>query len=187
MISSEQANQALKEVAITEQRSRAAYSYSQSAPHCFVWGAVWFLGYGAEGLVPVAHLPGIWIGWWWTVLSLGGATASITIGCRQASRNDHANWRFAALFLIIWGYFLACFSILHPHSNQEVGAYIPLLFAAIYAATGLWLGLRYIFIGALMAIASLGAYFFLRDYFFFWMALVGGGSLIVTGFWLRRT
>jgi hypothetical protein len=186
MISTQQAAEALKEAAIAEKRSRSAYSYSQSAPHCFVWGAVWFLGYGAEALMSMAHLPGIWVGWWWMALSFAGAAASIVIGRGQSARNGRPSWRFGVLFLIIWLYFFASFSVMHPHSEQQVGAYIPLLFAAIYAAIGLWLGLRYILVGAFMAAATLGAYFFLRDYFFFWMALVGGGSLILTGFWLRR-
>jgi hypothetical protein len=186
MISAEQASQALKAAAAAEHRSRAAYSYSQSAPHCFVWGAVWFLGYGAEALGPLAHLPGIWVGWWWMALTFAGAAASIVMGRRQASRNGRPTWRFGSLFLIIWLYFFASFSVLHPHSDQEVGAFIPLLFAAIYAAIGLWLGMRYILVGAFVAAATLGAYFFLREYFFFWMALVGGGSLVLTGLWLRQ-
>lgn len=186
MISTEQAAEALKEAAAAEHRSRAAYSYSQSAPYFFVWGTVWLLGYSAEALVPLAHLSRSWVGWCWTGLSLAGAAACIVIGRRQAVRNGRPAWRIAVLFLIIWFYFFASFSVLPPHNEQQVGAYIPLLFAAIYAAIGLWLGLRYILVGMFVAIATLGAYFFLRDYFFFWMALVGGGSLVLTGFWLRR-
>ena len=186
MISSEQAAEALKQVAAAEQRSRAAYNYSQSAPFCFVWGGVWLLGYGAEALAPLVYPPGKWIGWWWMGLTIAGVAAGMLIGHRQALRHGRSGWRYGALVLIIWLYFLSSFSVLHPHNSQQVGAYIPLLFAAIYAAIGLWLGLRYILVGAFMAAATLGAYFFLRDYFFLWMALVGGGSLILTGFWLRR-
>jgi hypothetical protein len=186
MISAQQAAEALKEAAAAEQRSRAAYSYSKGAPYFFVWGIVWLLGYGAEALVPLAHLSRNWVGWWWTGLTIAGVAASLFIGRRQASRNGRPAWRTAMLFLIIWLYFFASFSVLPPHSEQQVGAYIPLLFAAIYAAIGLWLGLRYILVGIFMAVATLAAYFLLGDYFFFWMALVGGGSLVLTGFWLQR-
>ena len=186
MISTEQAAEALKEAAIAEKRSRAAYSYSLSAPYFFIWGTVWLLGYGAEALVPLQHLSRSWTGWSWLGLTFVGIVACIIVGRRQALRNGRPVWRIGALFLIIWLYLLASFSVMHPHSEQQVGAYIPLLFAAVYAAIGLWLGLRYILVGAFMAAATLGAYFFLPEYFFFWMALVGGGSLILTGFWLRR-
>jgi hypothetical protein len=187
MISSEQAAEALKEAAAAEQRSRAVYNYSQSAPFCFVWGGVWLLGYGVEALAPLVYPPGKWIGWWWMGLTLAGATAGMLIGGRQASRHGRSGWRYGALFLILWLFSIAVFAVLHPRSDLQVGAYFPLLFAAIYAAMGLWMGLRYILVGVFMAVATLGAYFFLRDYFFLWMALVGGGSLILTGFWLQRT
>ena len=83
MISAEQAAQALKEADATERRS---YSYSQSAPYCFVWGVVWLLGYGAEGLFPIDHPAWIWVGWSWMVISMAGALASVLIGRRQNAR-----------------------------------------------------------------------------------------------------
>lgn len=183
MISAQQASQALADAAATERRSRSAYSYTQASPYCFVWGTVWVLGYGAEAL---GRSAGPWIGWWWTVLTIAGAVASIWIGRRQRARIGQSRWRIAALFAVIWLYQFACFAVLHPRSSLQIGAAIPLLTAAIYAAVGLWLGLRYILVGAFVAAATLAGYFLLRDVFFVWMALVGGGSLLLTGLWLRR-
>ncbi len=40
--------------------------------------------------------------------------------------------------------------------------------------------------GRLLAAATLGAYFFLKDFFFVWMAVAGGGSLLLTGLWMRN-
>ena len=186
MISAEQAAEALKEVAVTEKRSAEAYSYSQTAPHCFVWGAVWFLGYGAEALAPVKHPAWMWLGWWWLVLSMSGALASMWIGWRQhANRRSGKAWRMGALFGIMWLFTLALFQIMHARELQ-IAAYFPLAFSAVYAAIGLWLGLRYILVGAFMAVATLGAYYYLRDYFLLWMAFVGGGSLLLTGLWMRK-
>jgi len=182
MLSAEQAAQALKEAHAAERRSAEAYSYSQTAPYCFVWGIVWLLGYGAQALIPA----GTWLGWWWMGLSLAGAVASVVIGRSQNIRRPGKSWRMGVLFLIIWLFTAALFTVLHPKSELQIGAYFPLLFAAIYAAIGLWLGLRYILVGVFMAVATLGAFFFLREYFFHWMALVGGGSLLLTGFWMRQ-
>jgi hypothetical protein len=182
MISAEQAADALKEVHAAERRSAEAYSYSLSAPYCFVWGTVWLLGYGAEALIPA----GSWLGWWWMGLSMAGAAASVMIGRIQNARRPGQSWRTGMLFLIIWLFTVALFAVLHPRAPLQVGAYFPLLFAAIYAAIGLWLGLRYILIGMFMAAATLGAFFLLREYFFHWMALVGGGSLLLTGYWMRQ-
>jgi len=184
MISAEQAADALKEVAATERRSAEAYSYNQSAPYCFVWGAVWFLGYGAQALLPPPAR--MWLGWWWMGLSIAGVIASILIGRAQHVRRPGRSWRMGMLFLILWLFTAALFAVFSPQNHLQVGAYYPLLFAAIYAAIGLWLGLRYVLIGVFMAVATLGAYFFLREYFFHWMAVVGGGSLLLTGLWMRK-
>jgi hypothetical protein len=186
MISAQQASNALKEAAAAERRSADAFNYSQSAPHCFVWGVVWLLGYGAEALIPPAHPGWTWLGWWWVGLSLAGAAASAAIGRGQGISRPGKSWRMSVLFLIVWLFTGALFAVLHPQSDLQVGAYFPLLFAAIYAAIGLWMGLRYILVGVFMAVATLGAYFYLREYFFHWMALVGGGSLLLTGLWMRQ-
>ena len=179
---SHEAAAALKAVTATEKRSAAAYSYSQSAPHFLIWGLVWLLGYSAEGLVPRAHPAWMWLGWWWMGLSMAGAL----LGRLQARRSGRSGWRSGVLVLIIWLFVLCTFAILHPHSQREVAAFIPLLIAAIYAAMGLWLGARYVAVGAFTAVATLGGYHWLSDGFFLWMALVGGGSLILTGMWMRR-
>ena len=185
MITAEQAADVLKEVATTERRSAEAYSYSQTAPHCFVWGAVWFLGYGAEALAPIAHPQWMWLGWWWLALSMSGALASTRIGVQQGSRRNSNACRMTALFAIMWLFTLALFQIMHARELQ-IAAYFPLAFSAIYAAIGLWLGLRYILVGIFMAVSTLGAYYFLREHFLLWMALVGGGSLLLTGLWMRK-
>ncbi|HKU63712.1 MAG TPA: hypothetical protein VJQ06_01515 [Rhizomicrobium sp.] len=182
MLSAEQAAQALKEAAAAERRSANAYHYDQSAPYCFLWGIVWLLGYGAQALFP----PGPWLGWWWMGLSMTGAVVSTVIGRRQNVRRPGKSWRTGVLFGIIWLFTIALFAVLHPKNPLQIGAYFPLLFAAIYAALGLWMGLRYILVGVFMAVSTLGAYFYMREYFFHWMALVGGGSLLLTGLWMRR-
>lgn len=186
MISAEEAANTLKEVASTEKRSAEAYSYSLSAPYCFVWSAVWFLGYGAEAVVPRSHPAWMWLGWWWMALTLTGAVVCTLIGRAQHAHRPGRSWRMAALFGIIWLFTLALFSVIHPKNDLQVGAYFPLLFSAVYTAVGLWMGMRYILVGAFVALATLGAYFFLREYFLFWMALVGGGALLLTGLWMRK-
>src|SRR5438067_2234078 len=146
MISTQQAAEALREAASTEKRSAEAFHYSLAAPYCFVWSVVWLLGYGAEALVPRSHPAWMWIGWWWMGLSIGGAAASVVIGQGQNARRPGSAWRTGMLFVIIWLFTLALFVVLHPRSDLQVGAYFPLLFSAIYASVGLWLGMRYVMV-----------------------------------------
>lgn len=183
MIGSQEAAQTLKAIDDAGRRSAELYGYSLSAPYCFIWGAAWILGYGGEAFLarPLA-------GWTWIGVEVAAFALTMQVSIRQAARGRarSGGWRIGALFAIIWLFTWALFAILHPATDYQVGAYFPLLFAAIYASIGLWLGVRYILVGAFMAAATLGAFFLLREYFFVWMALVGGGSLILTGFWLKR-
>ena len=79
----------------------------------------------------------------------------------------------------------ACIAIMHPGPIQ-IGAFIPLIYAALYTGMGLWLGQRYVVVGVTIFIATLVGFYFMQPYFAIWMAVVGGGSMILTGLWLRK-
>lgn len=178
MITTQQAHDALREAANTERRSAEAYSYGRSAPYCILWGLIWMAGYGG-----MTVLKGPDVGWLWLILSAIGMALSIWVGSHTGSGTG---WRMGLVFVIITAFSFALFSVLPPTSPLQVGAYSPLLLSAIYAAMGLWKGIRYILLGAFLAVATLGAYFFLKDFFFIWMAVVGGGSLLLAGLWMRH-
>lgn len=181
MIGSQEAAQSLKTIDDAGRRSAEFYGYTRSATYFFIWGLAWVVGYGGEAFAPFAERK-----WIWAAVTLLGLAATMNLSIRQAARGRRGGWRIGALFAIIYLFTFGLFAILRPVNDYQIGTYFPLLFAAIYAAVGLWLGVRYVLVGAFMAVATLGAYFLLRDYFFVWMALVGGGSLILTGFWLRQ-
>jgi hypothetical protein len=179
-MSQNEAAQSLREVAEAQKRSAEAYGYNQSAPYFFIWGLAWAIGYGGEALFRP------YLGWIWTGVVLAGVAASILISMMQNNRHGRSGWRTGVLFVVFYAFTFSLFAVMHPTDNFQVGAYFPLLFAALYTGIGLWLGMRYVIVGAVLAAATLGAYFFLHDYFFLRMAIVGGGSLILTGFWLKR-
>ena len=176
----DQAAQSLNDLTEVERRSSQAYRYSRGAPYFLIWGLVWMLGYGAEALAPALA------NWTWLGLILCGVGSSVFVSHAGNAQGRYASWRFTALFGVIALFTIALFAVMPPANPLQMGAYWPLLFGAIYAAAGLWMGLRYIAIGAFLTAATLGAYFLFRDYFLLWMALAGGGSLFLTGLWLKR-
>ncbi|HEY5347830.1 MAG TPA: hypothetical protein VIJ72_06530 [Rhizomicrobium sp.] len=179
MLTSQEALSALKEADAVGQRSRQAYSYSQGAPHFFIWGIAWIVGYGASALAPA------FANWVWLGVVILGTLASIIAGGRRQSRSV-STWQVFALLGVIYAFSAGLFTLVWPINGLQMAAYWPLLCAAIYAGIGLWLGIRYVIVGAVLAAAALGGYFFLRENFLLWMAFVGGGTLILTGFWLRK-
>src|SRR5690348_9525332 len=102
-------------------------------------------GYGG-----MTVLKGPDVGWLWLILSGIGMAISIWIGNSRAQSQGRAGWRIGSLFVIIGAFTFALFSILPPTSELQVGAYSPLLLSAIYAAIGLWRGMRYILLGVFM-------------------------------------
>ena len=181
MITTREAHDALQEAATAERRSAESYSYSRSAPYCILWGLIWMAGYGG-----MTVLKGADVGWLWLILSAIGAGVSIWIGNNSSASQRSSGWRIGLLFVIIAAFSTALFAILPPTNAFQVGAYSPLLLSAIYASLGLWLGIRYILLAVFVAAVTLGAFFFMREFFFVWMAVAGGGSLLLTGLWMRH-
>jgi hypothetical protein len=180
MISKQEARAALTEAETAARRSREIYGYSRSAPYCFIWGAAWFLGYMGQ-----AVLSGAQSAWTWPIALLGGAGACALVGLSQKRRDARPMGRVWLLFVVIYAFSFSLFAVFRP-TGLEIGAYWPLLCAALYAGVGLWGGIRYVIVGAALAVLTLFGFFALRDQFYVVMAIAGGGSLVLTGLWLRR-
>src|SRR5262249_7038661 len=144
MLSPQEAAESLKNARQTARRSGEAFGYRMASPHLFIWGAVWLAGYGASDLWPDRPT------WIWLVVVALGAIAGFVAGQRNAPQSSSSGMgaRFFGLFAIIAVFIAATFSVMAPVSGLQQGAFIPLLVAAIYAALGLWMGVRYIVLGA---------------------------------------
>ena len=178
-----EAADALRDIAASADRSREFKGYRLAAPYFFLWGAIWILGYGATGLSAQAGIL-------WLPLTVGGMGASAYIGWRNRTRSAMS----AAYGRRMWGSFVAftlfitaTYAILGPHTLNQMNAFPALVTGMAYTLAGLWSGrTRLLMLGALIAAATMAGYFFLAPWFSFWMAVVGGGGLILTGFWMRR-
>ena len=148
---------------------------------------MWAVGYGATDLYP--HLANfIWGG-----LVFTGTVVSFLIGKATASR-DAASAAMArtrglrmfglvALLLVFMG---ATYAIMGPIHGLQPAAFPALLIGAIYCGVGLWAGVRYLILGALVIALTVVGYFFLSEHYLLLMAFVGGGGLILAGFWFRQ-
>jgi len=187
-ISSNQALEALDDVAQAQRRLSVLRGYRYAAPYFFLWGAIWLVGYVVSYLAP-SRAGQAWIG-----LDGLGFAASLLLAWRQArevagpARQARAHSRrLFALFATCVGFLLATYAVLQPHDAAQFAVYPGLLIAAIYIGVGIWRGLRWSIAGLVLAALALAAYFLLRPYVLLWMAGAGGGTLLLTGAWLRRS
>jgi|SRR5215469_1041348 len=181
-IQRQDAASALQEIANTEKQSHTAYHYQKAAPHLFLWGLIWIVGYAVTYLRPA---------WYplWDVLIVLGFVGSFLISFRTRGKGSHTSfgWRYAATVVAVFLFVTALFAILPPQSSLQIDAFFPLLIALWYVLIGVWTrGTRIALLGLALGLLTVGGYFWLHHYFPLWMAVVGGGSLILGGFWLRK-
>ncbi|MGA3156440.1 MAG: hypothetical protein ABSE43_02595 [Steroidobacteraceae bacterium] len=183
-ISTQEAAEALQDIAQTQHRASNLRGYERGSPHLILWGLIWVLGYGTCYLAPtLANLT-------WLVLDIAGIAGSFLIGRAAARIKSVASTgygsRFAALGITIFAFIAATYYILQPHDSAQFGAFPALFVALIYSVIGIWRGSRWAIVGIALGLCTVAGYAFLKEYFMLWMAVVGGGTLIMTGFWLRR-
>ena len=94
--------------------------------------------------------------------------------------------RFLASFFIIVLFIIATFAVMGPVRPLQQVAFWPLVIGMFYAIMGLWRGPRLLITGLALTVLTLAGFFFLPEYFQYWMAVTGGGSLILAGFWFRQ-
>lgn len=179
MIAQNEAAAMLEAAETSRKHSTAIYRYNRFAPYFYIWGGAWTVGFSIAAVSAKLIEPVLPLSIWAAILS------STIFSAVRREEDRKIGWRVAASFLIMWIFAVALFSVLTP-DTIKIAAYFPLLFAAFSAGIGLWIGARYIVIGALLAAATLFGYHRLGGYFYAWMALFAGGSLLVTGYWLRR-
>ena len=179
-VSPQEAASTLSDISKTEQRSSTAYGYRQASPHLILWGFIWLIGYGAMA----AHVTWPYL---WLVLVAIGTAASLWIGARTAKAwGGRSDWRGGATAFVVFLFITAVFAILPPRTDIQFGAFFPILVALFYAVVGIWARApRMLIAAAALAALTMFGFFELKAQFELWMAIVGGGGLILGGLWLR--
>ncbi len=181
-LSSQEAAASLSEAEKARQRSAQLYVYAKSAPHLIMWGIIWVIGYTGTALSD-GLLDWKWV---WGVLMIAGVAGGTIIN-RRASRHDDQYafaWRHAAIISIAVLFVFLTYVLMWPVHGRVLATYPVLVTGTIHMGVGLWTGLRYVLTGALVIALALIGFFFIGP-ILYWMAFVGGGSLILAGFWFR--
>jgi hypothetical protein len=179
-MSRDRAEEALRDIANTEARSAQLYGYSAAAPHLILWGILWAIGYGLTDFWP--QRPGVV----WLVVVGVGLVGGFLLEVRSKGASSGLGWRFAVMALTIFAFISATFAVMAPVTVNQVGAFISLVAAAVYAMIGVWAGKRFLIAGIVIAALTLGGFFFVHQYFNLWMGAVGGAALVLAGYWFRN-
>lgn len=171
----------LQHIAETERRTREALYYAGGSLILILWGVSWAAGYAITYVSPRhANLA-------WGIINGLAIAVMIALGyLRSRRRPARWDWRATHAFIIVSAFGLFTEWLLGNSQWREIGLFWPVLAMAGYMVAGLWLGRFYLLCGASVILLSLMGYFWSGQWFPLWMAVIGGGSLILGGLWLRR-
>jgi hypothetical protein len=175
-LSRQDAAAALHDIEQAQARSASLENYHRAAPHFMIWGVLWAVAYTLNDIYPLRS------GAIWSVVVPIGVIAGLLAMRGQNERT----WRYAAVIGAIFIFIVATVVVMWPVNARQVAAFIPLLVALTYVLKGIWSGIRYVGLGIAVSACTLLGFFLVKDHFFLWMAVVGGGSLILASIWFRR-
>ncbi len=177
-ISPEDAAEALKVVEASERRSLELRGYQSVAPHLMLWGVLWAAGYMLDFFLPDLSA------WGWSGLTILGWLVGYRIVAKD--RHNVPDMRFFGIVIAFVLFTAASGIIMMPHKPYQMAAFVPIVVSLFYVMVGLFGMPRLVIAGASLFVLTLIGYFLFLGLFLPWMAIVGGGTLILSGVWIRR-
>lgn len=178
--SAEEAARALREIDQIRARAAGFQDYYAESGQLLLWGAAYGIGFMLSALFP-AQLTVIWA----IVVA-----ATITIGTLVARAGNPdipgIAWRYFALISAILLFIVLVQFVMWPISAEQGAMVAPLLIGILYILRGLQLRPRYVLIGSTLVVLNTLGFVLLLPYFWWWMAMATGGTLVLSGLWLRR-
>lgn len=180
-LSPEEIRQALDQVEVGRRAARLALRRNHGHYHLWIWGTFWVV-------VPLLFQvsPEFMARYTWA-FAVAGAIASTIVGffVEGAKIRVPLNTRFTT-FVILLAAFSALWLILLGSANPKaIYAYFCTIAMFGYIAAGLWFDIYLVWLGLGATALTLIGYYALNPWFWIWMAIAGGGTLIGTGFYVR--
>jgi hypothetical protein len=184
-LSPDQAAAALHDIDCTERRTQVATGYAIASPYLILWGLVWIAGYGACAVVA----PERW-GLVWLPLVVIGGIGSGWIGSRGRGRGSARPGAFSQSLLLSAAVFLfiaSVYYVFRPASTLPYLVFPSLIAGLVYTLAGALARMaRFVWIGAGIFLVTMAGFIAAPQYMAIWVAIAGGGGLLLGGLWLRK-
>ena len=190
-IGQEEARETLSQIRDVVERTKKLVAYGGADTQLVVWGVIWVLGCLGTHFMPLlAH-------WLWLVLVGTGFGISVIVERRRNPVKSPVAKRIAWLWFLLFVYVGLWFALLSPFMRvrgadesmmfqRHFGAICATVPMFAYVVMGLWLDNFIIWIGLVVTALTILGLFLIESYFFVWMAVMGGGTLIGTGLFIRN-
>ena len=184
-ITKDDAAAALRDAGKAGAHSQTLFNYEMASPYLLLWGMLWIIA-GIVGVFSPQHTDLAWL-----VVVTVGIVANGYLVASDARRFDSASVRregirYGASVAVLAVFLTMTFTVFAPVSSIEIQTFITILVASIYMILGLWTGYRLSVIGAVLAVLVFFAFFYTPAQFPLMVSMLGGGSIILGGLWMRR-
>jgi len=184
-ISPSEAEEALAAIQTIAKKTRQSISSGGTYVTLIVTGIVWLVGFTCT-----QFLSGDIVGYIWTGLAIFGGTVGTIWGFRVGNRFHSpaiaATAKRVGLFwLFLIFYCIAVIAVTWPLDGKQLTILIVLFALIGHLSMGLLLSFAAVWWPLPIAALVLISYFLLPDLFYFWMAILGGGGMIVLGLYIR--
>lgn len=178
-----QAALALADIEHAERRGFSLSRYHGGAPF-LVWGGV--VCFTLNLITEYTHWYGVWWMWGFLVWGVGNVVIALLINRHRLSAAPGHSLRATAIGWIAFGLFAGVIAVAQPLSGSQVETLAALMLFGAYGLVGVFFGPRSAIIGTALAALSVLGFYTMGVHFPLYMAVVGGGGLILAGLWLRR-
>ena len=184
-ISPSEAEEALAAIQTVAQRTRRLIASGGTTITLIVTGVVWLVGFTCTQFLPkeiVVHI--------WTGLSILGCTLGTILGFRMGKRvrsplTAPTAKRIGLFWLLLVFYGTATIAIARPTDGKQATMFVILFIMLGQLAMGLLFSFSSVWWALPVTALALVGYFLLPDIFYLWMAILGGGGMIVLGLYIR--
>lgn len=199
-ISREDARDSLARIHETFSQTKKKIASSSTAPLLMLWGAIWFVAYLGTYVSYLLEFKVYCFrltsrvtvdidiaGMCWMVLVPIGIAASWIIGVRRAPVKSPQNKRFGFSWLILFIYAVIWLALLWPWNEYQISAFLASIPMFAYVVMGLWADRVLLWLGIVVTLLIIVGFFLFpfQPVFWLFMAVLGGGTLLGTGLYIR--
>jgi hypothetical protein len=180
-----EAEESLETIQKMMQKTRHSIASGGTHITLIVTGIVWLVGFMCQQFLPKEMVGVIWI-----ALSILGTVVGVVLGTRMGKRVRSASTasivrRVALFWLVLIFFCIAAVAVAWPLDGKQMTT-----FSVLFIMIGQWaMGLLFSFAISWWALPvaalALVGYFLFPGIFYLWMALLGGGGMIILGVYLR--
>jgi len=186
-VSQEEAQASLSAVRDVMDQTHRAIASAYANPLLILWGALWIIAFTTAHFY-LAYAFYIFM----AMAVIGGAGTAVifrvfrTKAPIQETYSPKLGWRIAVFWILLYVYVVIWLFLLTPFNGLQCNAVLSTAAMFGYVVMGFWFGSTFmIVLGLAMTGVTLVGFYLLASYYCLWMAIMGGGTLLGTGLYIR--